>query len=308
MLQETEFACKLEIFRREEEEAQQHFFCWLAIRDLAARNANVLGVMNATPSFWLITERALLHAAFVSLGRVFDQKSEHNLDRLMNVAGGDLSIFSKAALLERKEAANISKQQAAAFVRNTHQLTRADIKILKGQIGAKRGIYAGYREIRNRVFAHNGVADRAQVNKLFAKTNINEMKDIFGFLHALHVALDQLFLNGRKPDVRPYAFRLPPHQPRPGQMAPGERVYREAQTVLSLLPAPERINAADLKRNSLPAQAGAGAEPVRRPSRESRSGRHQEDAGHSAKPAGARRRRDRQGHHPHRANRPERLA
>jgi hypothetical protein len=34
--QGTEFERELEIFRREEEEAQQHFFCWLAVRDLAA--------------------------------------------------------------------------------------------------------------------------------------------------------------------------------------------------------------------------------------------------------------------------------
>ena len=90
------------------------------------------------------------------------------------------------------------------------------------------------------MFAHNAVPDVAQVSKLFAKTNVNEMKGIFGFLHALHGALDQLLLNSRSPDVQPYVFRLPPHEARPGRMAPG-RVYREAQTVLSqLLPMPER--------------------------------------------------------------------
>jgi hypothetical protein len=51
MLQRSEFERELEIFRRDEEESQQHFFCWLAVRDMAARNANVLGVMNATPLF-----------------------------------------------------------------------------------------------------------------------------------------------------------------------------------------------------------------------------------------------------------------
>jgi hypothetical protein len=234
-LQETEFERELEIFRRDEEEAQQHFFCWLAVRDLAARNANVLAVMNATPLFWLTTHHAMLLAAFVGLGRVFDQDSEHNVDHLMDVAATDLSIFSKAALRLRKEA-NISKEDTAAFVESAHELTPAENRLLKGQIRAKRGIYeARYREIRNKVFAHNDVLDAAHVNKLFTKTNINEMKGIFGFLHALYGALDQLFLNGRKPEVQPYVFKLPPHEARPGRMAPGERVYREAQTVLSQL-------------------------------------------------------------------------
>jgi AbiU2 len=177
----------------------------------------------------------MLLAAFVALGRVFDQDSEHNLDHLKDVAATDLSIFSKATLRLRKEA-SISKEQAAAFVQNAHELTPADIRLLKGQIRAKRGIYeARYREIRNKVFAHNNVPDVAQVNKLFAKTNINEMKGIFGFLHALYGALDLLFLNGSRPEVRPYVFRLPPQEPRPGRIAPGERVYREAQTTLTQL-------------------------------------------------------------------------
>jgi hypothetical protein len=74
----------------------------------------------------------------------------------------------------------------------------------------------------------------ALVGESFAKTDVDEMKDIFGFLHALHSALDQLFLNGRQPNVTPYAFKLPPEAPL-GRMAPGERAYREGQTMLNLL-------------------------------------------------------------------------
>jgi AbiU2 len=150
-LHETEFERELESFRRDEEEAQQHFFCWLAVRDMAARNAVVLGVMNATPLFWLTTHHAMLLAAFVALGRVFDQDSEHNLDRLMGAASDDLSIFSKEALRQRKQAV-ISKEQAAPLVQDVHELTPTDIRLLKGQIRAKRGIYeARYREIRDKV-------------------------------------------------------------------------------------------------------------------------------------------------------------
>ena len=135
-MQGTEFERELEIFRRDEEEAQQHFFCWLAVRDLAARTANVLGVMNATPLFWLTTHHAMLLAAFVTLGRVFDQDSKHNLDHLMDVAASDLSIFSKHALRLRRES-DISKEQAAAFVQNAHELTAADIRPPKGTDSAQ---------------------------------------------------------------------------------------------------------------------------------------------------------------------------
>jgi hypothetical protein len=61
-------------------------------------------------------------AAFASLGRVFDKKSEHNLDRMIRVAAADLTIFSKVALQLRKKA-HISKAKAAAYVRDAYEVT-----------------------------------------------------------------------------------------------------------------------------------------------------------------------------------------
>jgi hypothetical protein len=59
------------------------------------------------------------------------------------------------------------------------------------------------------------------------------MKAIFGFLHALHEALWEAFNNGRKSDVRPYQFILPPEPAVPGEsLSPGEQVFREDQAVL----------------------------------------------------------------------------
>jgi hypothetical protein len=97
----------------------------------------------------------------------------------------------------------------------------------------------------HKVFAHNRLADMALVNEVFANTNVEEIKGIFGFLHALYVLLDQLFINGRPPNVRPYVFKLPPNQAGPCRLAPGESTYREGQAMLNLLlSAPERdINA-----------------------------------------------------------------
>jgi hypothetical protein len=97
MAKETEFERELEIFRTAEETAQQYFFSYLSVRSLAAKDAGVLGVMNATPLFWITAHHAMLLAAFVALGRVFDQDSKHNLDLLMNVTARDLSIFSRSA-------------------------------------------------------------------------------------------------------------------------------------------------------------------------------------------------------------------
>jgi hypothetical protein len=36
MVKETEFERELELFRKDEKEAQQHFSCWLVVRSVAA--------------------------------------------------------------------------------------------------------------------------------------------------------------------------------------------------------------------------------------------------------------------------------
>jgi hypothetical protein len=85
-------------------------------------------------------------------------------------------------------------------------------------------------------FAHHGLPDLAQREELFAKTNIEEMKDLFGFLYALHDALWEAFQNGFAPVVKTYKFVLPPIPATPGRrLAPGERVFREGAEMLKML-------------------------------------------------------------------------
>jgi hypothetical protein len=228
------FEQELEIFRKEEETAQQHFFAYLAVRELAASDATVLRAMNTTPLFWLTTHHAMLASAFIALGRVFDQNSAYNIDRLMAAALNNVSIFSRPALAKRKEKAGLTTDEAAAYVSDAFEPIASDFRALRKEIKAQRVIYeARYRDIRDKVFAHNEIFDLAVANQLFANTRVDEMKALFGFLHALHETLWQLFQNGRKLGLNARAFVLPP-TPMPGeQMLPGEKVFREGQRVLT---------------------------------------------------------------------------
>jgi hypothetical protein len=88
--------------------------------------------------------------------------------------------------------------------------------------------------------AHNkqGVSE---IDPFLAKTNIDEMKRMFGFLHALHEALIELYLNGRNPLPLPdVTFNPPPARP----LHPGDKAYAEAQaSLLSMVgeyPSPKR--------------------------------------------------------------------
>jgi hypothetical protein len=230
----TVFKDELETFRKEEETAQQMFFAWLSLRATAASNADVLRTLNKTPLFWINAQHSLLVSAFITLGRIFDQDSKHNVDRLMSIVSQNLSIFTIAALRARKVADGISVRDATKYVVGKYALTSDDVKTLRKQIDVRRRIYEDrYRDIRHKVFAHKSTNDAAVVGAMFAKTNIEEMKGVFGFLHALHHALWEQFHNGYKPSVTPYKFTIPPDAAvRENSLSPGERIFREGQTAL----------------------------------------------------------------------------
>jgi len=61
----------------------------------------------------------------------------------------------------------------------------------------------------DKIFAHKSI-DRAAADALMANTNVDEVKELLGFLHALYQSLSQLHMNGIKPDITPVKFDLPP--------------------------------------------------------------------------------------------------
>jgi HEPN superfamily AbiU2-like protein len=231
-----DLAAEIEIFRKDEEAAQQFLFAYLGIRAITAERPDVLAAVNRNPMFWISSKESLLISTFIWLGRVFDQRSAHNLNLLLRMVERNLPVLNRDALRERK-ARVITPEQAAEYVKEKHEMTVEDVRSLRNEVRGWRKIYEPvYREIRDH-FAHNkhGVSD---FDALLAKTNIEEMKRMFGFLHALHEGLVELYLNGRNPLPLPdIQFVLPPAPKPQRQYYPGEEAYREARAaLLSLLP------------------------------------------------------------------------
>jgi hypothetical protein len=239
---QTDFEKELEIFRIEEEVAQQYFFAYLSVRSLAAENEAVLRVMNDTPLFWITTHHAMLLSAFIALGRIFDQSSNHNVDRLISTAANDMSVFSKNAQNARMLAAGISQQTAAEYLHHRYELTADDLRALRKDIKHWRRVYENrLQDVRHKVFAHREIADTDGVNKLFANIRIDELQGLFAFLSAVYTAFWEQFHNGRKfsLDIRDWVLSNP-HSPGISER-PGEMIYREGQeALLSMLPSPAK--------------------------------------------------------------------
>jgi hypothetical protein len=198
------FEHELEVFRTEAESALQFFYAYLAIHAAAGVSTSVRGRLNTAPLFWNTTLGALQTAAFVALGRLFDNDSAHNLGTLLRMARDNPHLFSKASLANRKQGA--AAQPPAwlnDYLKQAYIPTAADFRRLQGYASRQKKIYLEkYQPLRNRVFAHKGLSDRSQVTALFAKTNIRELQRMLIFLVSLHDALWQLFTNGNKPTLR----------------------------------------------------------------------------------------------------------
>ena len=117
-----------------------------------------------------------------------------------------------------------------------------DFRGLRTEVSERRKIYeARYRDVRNKIFAHKELSDRDEMNAVFAKASIDDLKAIFGFLHALHGALWELLHNGRRPELRLPDFELPPTAAEPGRnRTPGEKVARETAEFFAAFMAPVR--------------------------------------------------------------------
>lgn len=165
----------------------------------------------------------MLLSTFVALGRIFDKKLPHNINALMSAVSASLQEFSMAALKARRISNGFSEQETAIYASHMHALTADDVKKLRGEIKRWRCIYEDrYSDIRNRVFAHNELTDFGDINALFAKTNVIELKELFNFLSALGLALWAAYHNGVAVNLDSYDM----------EMSVGELVRREAEAVL----------------------------------------------------------------------------
>lgn len=236
---EKEFERELEVFRTEAEGAAQFFYAWLAVHAAAGDDKEIHRLLNTAPLFWNTALGALQSAAFVTLGRIFDQDSAHNLSRLLRIAQDNPQIFSKTALGLRKQGSSKTPPDwLNDYLRDAYEPKAGDFRRLRGYVRKQRKIYDDkYRDLRHKIFAHKGTSDRAAIAAMFARTNIRELQRMLMFLGSLYEALWQLFMNGRKPSLRQrrYSVRRMREKPSPhaNSQAVHERILHEAGRFLT---------------------------------------------------------------------------
>lgn len=198
---EARFEYELEVFRREADEAVQHLYGYLTMHAVPGDHKAVPALYNSNPLFWLTALRALQTSAFMVLGRIFSQESEHNLDKLLRIAEEDQHIFSRESLARRKsEIAGLNVQE---YLQGKFFPGTADFRGFRREVKDWRRIYENnYRAVRNQIFAHAEVSKPEDVHALFAKTNIQELEVLVTDLVGLHTRLQDMLQNGLAPTLK----------------------------------------------------------------------------------------------------------
>ncbi|MCX7009021.1 MAG: hypothetical protein NTY53_17530 [Kiritimatiellaeota bacterium] len=204
----SEFEAELETFRKEVDTASQLLYAQFTVHNVVGKKPNILKILNQYSYFWATTLYALQCSGFITLGRIFDQKSPHNVDTVLRLAQRHAALFTKAELSNRKREGSANADEwLPAYMTNVYEPTPTDFRRLRKAVAAKRAIYqASYDRIRNGVFAHTEVTDPNAVAELFSMVNTRTFQQLLVFLNRLHETLWQLYHNGRKPVLKPMPY------------------------------------------------------------------------------------------------------
>ena len=235
---QVQFERELEVFRTEAEAATQFFYVYLTVHAVAGEHDHIFRMLSTAPLFWNTSLGALQTAAFIALGRVFDQNSTHNVDRVLRIAQDNPQMFTKAALGARKQGTNSAAPEwLPGYLRDAYVPTPKDFRRLRAHVKRYRKVYeARYKPLRHKFFAHKEVSQRSDVDALFDQTNIQELQKMLTFLGALYRALWELFFNGRKPVLRAVRYSVKQMRNRPSppwrSSAVQERITHETERFL----------------------------------------------------------------------------
>ncbi len=238
---EDEFRHELEVFRTEVESSILFFYTDLTIKAVLSDNKEALKIVNRTPLFWRTNFGSLQTSFFIVLGRIFDQKSNHNVDKLLQAAQNNSIIFSAQALERRKREENANANEwIDNYMKDVYVPSANDFRRLRKYVNKYRIIYKDkYQDIRRKIFAHKELSKKDDVQKLYTRTNIREIQKLIIFLNRLYVALWELFNNGHKPTLKSMKYsvkrmrmtKVPEWQSKHVQ----ERIVNETQKFFEIL-------------------------------------------------------------------------
>lgn len=240
---EAEFEAQLSAFQTNVATVTRCFIGMAAINRFPSQDPALLARLNEAPDFWNLFQAANQTTLFIALGRIFDQdgKVRFSLDKLIGAAERSRAIFAADRLADRKRRSSPNADEwLSEYLKNIYVPTRDDFRALRRvRARYRQSFEATYRDIRNRVYAHES-ATRAEAVELFAETRLGELQRIIRFLQRLGDGLWSVYWNGHNPLHR---RRFPPLSvaqlantpPRAGGTSDQEIIFQAVRKVMDQL-------------------------------------------------------------------------
>lgn len=204
------FEVQLENFRNEASVAARFIYAEMAIQHAVSKSPKLLNRLNRTPTFWITCGAALQSEAYISLGRIFDDKSSYNIGMLLDAAESNLQIFQREALATRKrDGKTIDPSWLQNYLDEAYYPTAKDVVRLRKKVGDYRVIYErAIKPVRNKYLAHRVKQDHAEVSALFGGGTFKDLWRLTTFLLQFHSVLWELLYNGKRPVFRPIRYSV----------------------------------------------------------------------------------------------------
>lgn len=198
------FKHHFEVFRKEVTTGIMFLYQYLTIHVLLSTNKQLYVAINQQPFFWNTSLGSLQQAMFITLRRIFDQESKHNLDQLIRVAQANSSIFSIDSLRVRKSKLwKTTPEELEKYLTKAYVPTSSYFREIRKEIKQYRRMFeSNYRNLINNLYAHTRASKPEEIKALLSKANIKELKIIFGFLESVYLSFQDLFFNGKKPVIK----------------------------------------------------------------------------------------------------------
>jgi hypothetical protein len=199
-----EYWLEVQLLSAEVEDAIAIYQTHEEINRLALENENILLALNKDALFWKVQSYSLQTSLIIILGRIFDTGVDvHSVHKIIAATICHLEFFSKDALAERKRASGLTPFDLENYMSNAWVPNgSAELEHLRNSLSTHTKQYREvYLPIRNNVYAHRLMYDAEAVSGLFAATSRTEIGSILDFLHDLMDAIEQLYLNGTKPEL-----------------------------------------------------------------------------------------------------------
>lgn len=206
MASHKDFLKQLENLRNEANSAALYIYGGMAMEHAASLSPRLLRRLNATPTYWLTSGSAFQTAGYMAIARAFDRSSRYNISKLLDAAEDQIHVFQREALADRRrDGRKTDPPWLAEFLdQRAYYPTVEDFARLRRKFLQYREIYRRLIEpARYRHIGHRVEAEGAKVKKLYGGGTVRELWRLSIYLLQLHEALRELYVNGRKPTLRP---------------------------------------------------------------------------------------------------------